>query len=247
MRYLIVVAVIVLFVRIDFLLSLFDRATGNSPTPPPEITNSDISSSREVISIAEDKNLAQTPRENFLALLEVFRISPEISIREKALEVFRENPLIFNDKIDKELESHIFRWRELLNNNEPEVVNFLLELMKILKGENLEMTKRFFALWMDINMENFIMAYSRTRDTNCTIATTFGDPIPDHEKLNEYYERQELLQDYIKKEKLDPVHKALATNCLLVLNLQLDKLDPKPLVQSPSATLPEEGSGGVSP
>lgn len=242
MRYLAVVAIIVLFVRIDYLLSLFDRATGNSPTPPPEISNSDISSSREVIPLSKDKNIAQTPKETFLALLEVFRISPDIAIREKALEIFRSNPAMFSDKIDKDLESQIFRWRDLLNNNEPEVVNFLLELMKVLKGENLEMSRRFFALWMDIHMENFIRAYSRTKDSNCTIVTTFGDPIPEHEKLNEYYERQEILQEYLKKEKLDPVHKSLATNCLLVLNLQIDKLDPKPLVQSP-----EEGSGGVSP
>ena len=88
------------------------------------------------------------------------------------------------------------------------------------------MVKKFFALWMDINMEQFLVAYSKTKDSNCIIATTFGDPIPENEKLNEYYEREDALKALLAKENINPVVEALAKNCLLVLGLEIAKIAP---------------------
>lgn len=223
MKYVAIVVVIIMFVRIDILLEMFDKATNSFEPSPPEIESADLGSTRELIPVSKDKNLQQSPREDFLSLLEVFRISPEASIRERAMEIFKNHPAMFTEKLDPTLESHVYRWREHLNNNEPETVNFLLDLMSILKGENLEMIKRFFALWMEIDMENFIAAYSRTKDTNCMIATTFGDRIPDTEKIKELYDREDSLKEILKNEKLNPVHRALANNCLLVLSMEFNK------------------------
>ena len=244
MKYVAIVVVIIMFVRIDILLEMFDKAINSFEPSPPEIGSTDLGSTRELIPVSKDQNLKQSPRENFLALLEVFRISPETSIRARAMEIFRNHPTIFNEKLDETLESQIYRWREHLNNNEPETVNFLLDLMNILKGENLEMIKRFFALWMEIDMENFIAAYSKTKDSNCMIATTFGDRIPEEEKIKELYDREDALKKMLANEKLNPIYRALANNCLLVLSMEFNKRPSQNIVP---VTPSEEGPVIVVP
>lgn len=250
MRYVAVIVVVIMFVRIDYLLGLFERAANYMKPAPPEV--SETTSGPEIIPVSKDQNLKQTPRENFLSLLEIYRITPDSSIRERAMSIFKDHPAMFSEKLDKGLESNVYRWREHLYNNEPETANFLLDLMSILKGENLVMLKKFWSLWMDINMANFIAAYSRTRDTNCSIATTFGDNIPQDEILNEYYDRYDSLKALLADEKLLPAHRALANNCLLVLQIQISKMDteasPVPTVspQTPEAT-PDPSATPVTP
>lgn len=235
MKYVAALVIIIMFVRIDVLLGLFDKATNSGEPAPPQVEISDINSSRDVISVPQDRNLKQTPRESFLAMLEVFRTSPDAATRERAMGIFKDHPTMFTEKLDPVLESLVYRWREHLNNNEPETVNFLLDLMGILKGENLQMIRRFFALWMEINMENFIAAYSRTRDTNCSIATTFGDIIPEEEKIKELYDREDALKALVADEKINSTHKALARNCLLVLGLAINKMAPENALENPPA------------
>jgi hypothetical protein len=160
---------------------------------------------------------------------------------------------MFNQKLDPQLENEIFRWRDLLNNNEPEAAKFMQDLMNILQGENLEMMKRFFSLWMDINMEHFLAAYSKTKDTNCSIATML-DNIPEEERLNEYVEREDALKAFVAKEKVDPIQKNLANNCLLVLQIEIAKFPPRPVEESSPeessavpVPVPTPDQGGVSP
>ena len=224
MKYVVIVAIIVLFVRIDYWLGLFDKASENFSTDSNEAVTTEINSGRETIPIANDSSFKTDPRVTFFSLLEYFRISPITETRERALNILKANPKMFGPKLDKELESRIFRWRDLLNNNEPELVSFLLDLMTILQGENQLMVNKFFSLWMEIDMENFIKAYSRTKDSNCMIATTFGDNIPEEEKINLYYDRETDLKIFLNKEKIDPVHRALANSCLLVLGVQISKM-----------------------
>lgn len=248
MKYIAVLVIIIMFVRIDVLLGLFDKASNSFKPAPPEVQNSDISSSREVIPVSQDRSLKQTPRENFLAMLEVFRITPDAPTRERALSIFKDHPTIFTDKLDPGLESQVYRWREHLNNNEPETVKFLIDLLNILKGENLQMVKRFFALWMEIDMENFIAAYSKTRDSNCSIATTFGDRIPEEEKIKELYDREDALKALVANDKLSPAQKALARNCLLVLGMEINKSSlPTQQVPQPEPAQEQPEAGGVSP
>lgn len=226
MKYIAILAIVVLMVRVDFIMGLVDKYFGNEP-PPADVSAEDISSKREVISVKQDVTLKQSPRQTFMAFLEDFRTAPVPEIRNQAISILKSNPKMFGPKLDTDLEARVFNWTELISNNEPEVVNFLLDLMGILQGENQEMLKRFFSSWMQINMEQFIAAYSRTKDSNCSIATTFPSPLPAEELLNEYYEREEALANVLAKEKLDPVHRVLAQNCKLVVTIQIDKLEPK--------------------
>lgn len=239
MKYLVILVVVILFTRIDYLLGLFDKASDRINNVPADVEVTG-SVGKEVIPVSQDRNLQRTTRDTLFALLEDFKTSPVADIRNRSMEILAKNPTMFNEKLDKELESRVFQWREHLNNNEPEVVNFMLDLLNVLKGENQEMVRRFFSLWMDINMEHFIAAYSRTKDSNCTIATTFGENIPEEEKVNEYVERLEFLNAYLAKEKNDPAHKALATNCALQLKVTVDRLAPPALPQSEPP--PEEAS-----
>lgn len=256
MKTIIILVVIVLLVRIDYFLGLFDKASEKFATEPQGTVVTEPIGNRELIPVAEDRTLKKTPKETFLALLEDFRTFPTPDIRERAMTIFKESPGMFSAKLDSDLESHVYSWRELLNNNEPEVVNFLLDLMNVLQGENLEMVKKFFALWMDINMSHFIPAYSRTKDSNCTIATTFGENIPEEEKINEYYEREEALKTYLERPNLDPAHKNLATNCRLQLTIAIEKIAPKNLESesdpdaAPATSItisPDPSAAGLTP
>lgn len=227
MKYIVVFAIVIILVRIDFFVGQVENAISKFTPAPPEVEAS-LARPQEIIPIAEDENLQQSPRVTYLALLGSFRVSPDSVIREKAMEIFKAHPTMFNDKLDLDLEAQIFRWQELLHNNNPEVVNFILDLSKILQGQNLEILKRFWALWMDIDMENFIIAYTKTKDSNCVIATTFGFNIPEEEKLKEYYDREDALREFLAKSDVPPTAKALANNCLLVLGLEINKIAPPP-------------------
>lgn len=228
MKYIVVLAIVIVLVRIDFFVGQIEKAITRLTPAPPEVEASLTRPQEIIIPVSEDENLQQSPRETYLALLASFRVYPEPTTRERAMEIFKAHPTIFTGKLDRELESQIFRWQELLHNNNPEVVNFILDLGKILQGENLEMLKKFWALWMDIDMENFILAYTKSKDTNCTIATTFGFNIPEEEKLKEYYDREDALRAVIAKTHIPPTAKTLANNCLLVLGLEINKIAPPP-------------------
>lgn len=233
MRYIVVLAVIILFVRVDFLLGLFERLGSDEPDSA-EIESSDILEQKVTIPLNKDQNIQQTPRENVLGLMEVFRTSPSQAIRERAMTILRENPKMFLDKPDPGLESAVYRWRELLINNEPEVVIFLLDLLQTLTGENKDIVRRFFSLWMDIDMKNFLVAYSKSKDSNCFIGALMGDPVSEEAKLNLLLERQENLKNLLQSDSLESSSQGLATKCLLVINLELGKLSP------PSETSPAE-------
>lgn len=238
MKYLVILVLVVVLVRIDVFLRLFDKMGEKLTGRQPETQSTEVTPPRATISLTEDQTLKQSPRQIFLGLLENFRSDPLKSNREQALNYFKAHPTIFTQKLDTELEATIYRWRELMVNNEPEVGVFLNDLLNILQGENQLMVKRFFSIWMDINMENFLAAYSKTKDTNCTIATVFGDSIPEEEKLNEYRDREDALKTFVMKEGANPSYKALANNCLMVLNIEISKYNP---------TLPETSEPEPAP
>lgn len=243
MKYVAILVIIIMFVRIDLLLQMFDNVTDNLEKSPQEVSSEEVKSKRETIPLAEDKTFKQTPKSSFLALMNDFHVNPSADVRLQALGVLKQNPNIFGTKLDKEFEQALYGWRDLLNNNEPELVNFLLDFQNFMLGQNLEAVKKFFALWMEINMEHFIAAYSRTKDSTCTIATILGDPIPEEERLNEYYDREDALRALLTKEKLDPAHKALTANCILQLTLMIDKIKPVAVTQ-PSE---EENNNSAAP
>jgi hypothetical protein len=234
MKYVLIIFGIAILLRIDFILDLFDRANRKMENREPVVEVSESKSDRTVVSIDQDQMLNTSPKEAFFTFLDAFHSAPDAEIRIRAMSWLKEHPKLFNQILDKDLESKIFKWRDHLNNNNTEVVNFILDLMAVLPGENQEILKNFFALWMDINMEHFIISYSRTKDTNCSIATTFGDPIPEEEKMNDYYQRIDSLKIILQKEKIEPIHRALAANCVLQLETLTQKLAPQePSVEPP--------------
>lgn len=250
MKYVLIFAAVVFLMRIDFWLNLIEEATnkyGKSLESQPRIEAENIQTKREVISVSEDKSLKQTPKMRFLALLNDFHDKPSATTRESALQIFKSSPAIFGQKLDRELESQIFNWRDLLTNNHPESAKFMVDLMNLLQGENLEMMKRFFSLWMGVNMDHFLTAYSKTKDVNCTIAQVFGDNLSEDEKVNEFYEREAALKVIMANEKTPPPEKILATNCLIVIGTELEKRNMKPDLPAPEPIQPEPTQTGVSP
>lgn len=239
MKYALILVVVILFVRIDYIMGLFDSASERLASNQGGAEVSETIAPRDVIPVTKDLTLQKSKKDTFLALIEDFQVAPTAEIRNRAMSILKENPAMFTQVLDKSLENHIFQWRDLLNNNEPEVVNFLIELEGTLQGENLSMLKKFFSLWMDINMEHFIAAYVRSKDTACSIATVFGDKIPEEEIVNEYVERQDALTAFLAKEKVDPKQRQLATNCSLQLKIIIEKLAPAPLMPEPSESEPE--------
>lgn len=227
MKYIAVLALIVFLVRIDFFMGIIDRLYDKASPAPADVKSEDVGSNREVIPVNKDVSLKQNPKLNFLSLMEDFKTAPVAEIRNRAMNVLRENPTMFGIKLDSDLEGQVFGWRELVSSNEPEVANFVLELMAVLQGENQELMKRFFVAWFDTNLPFFIAAYSRTKDANCAIAKTFPYPLSEEDQLNEFYEREEMLIAFLGREKLDPVHKELAQNCKLQVVIEIDKLAPK--------------------
>lgn len=226
MKYIVILVIVILFARIDYFLKIFEDTKNKVNSSPVEVEFSESLSQKELTSVSEDKTLKKTSKDLFLALLEDFHTTPSSDNREKAIEILKNNPNLFSDKIDLDLEGHVFRWRDLINNNNPELVKFLVDLMNILRGENLEVIRRFFSIWMDVDMENFIKAYSNSKDINCTIAPLFGESIPENERINEYYDRQNALQNFISRSNINEAHKSLAEKCILQLSMAIDKLSP---------------------
>lgn len=222
------------------ILEYYDKMIGNAEPPQADIEETDIRSNRETIPVGKDRNLKQTPRDKFFSVLEDFHRSPKPEVRMQAIQILKDNPVMFGPQADPELTNHIFRWRDLLVNNDPELVNFLYDLWAILPGQNQETIKRFFSIWMDVNMEHFIAAYSRSKDNLCSIAGYFGETIPEEEKLNEYYDREDALKAIIQKEGVNPLHKALATNCLTNLGIEISKIAPGD--SAPAESAPATGT-----
>jgi hypothetical protein len=85
----------------------------------------------------------------------------------------------------------------------------------------------------------------KTKDSNCSIAGLIGYRIPEEEFLNEYVERRENLLKFLSNEKLDSALRAFATNCELVVSLEINKLSPQllnstgPEVEQNPSVIPE--------
>lgn len=247
MKYVWVAVVVVLLVRVDFVLQYFDKAVSkyqNSGTV--ELKPGELVSETELVSVQDDMALKTTPRKTFLSLLDDFQAAPDPTIREKALEILRKTPGMFTLKLDKDFEASVFKWRDLLAQKNKSAQGFVLDLMKIVKGENLEMLKHFFSYAIDVDIKDFLTTYSKSDDTNCLIMGYLGDRLSDEEKYNELLERAKVLDAYVATPTFDP-QKPYAQKCQIVLRLELDKLRgasqievqaPAPASPPPTGTTP---------
>ena len=223
MKYVWIAVVVVLLVRVDFVIRFFDKvAERYQNSKRVEIKANELVSETELVSVRDDMTLKSTPRRTFLSLLDDFQVAPHPTIRERALELLKNNQGMFTQKLDKDLESSIFKWRDLMTQKNKSAQGFLLELMKLVKGENLDMLKHFFSYAIDVDIKDFLTVYSKSDDTNCLIMGYLGDRLSDQEKYNELLERAKVLDAYVATPTFDP-QKPFAEKCQIVLRLELDK------------------------
>lgn len=240
----IILVVVILLVRVDLLLKLFDKGMEKYNAPEQPTLPLVIEPPSEVVSFNDDRNLKQSSRRKFLALMEDFHANPSKEVREKAIETLKADKKLLGPVLDSDFEASLFTWRDLLLQENPEVALFLLDLLSEVTGENQDAVKRFFSIMMDINLEQFIKFYSKSKDVNCTIASLLGDRIPEEEKLNELREREDSLAAYLTKENLAPNLKQFATSCQMVLNLFVSQQPaPVPAVEP----VPSESSEAPIP
>jgi hypothetical protein len=136
----------------------------------------------------------------------------------------KNNPTLFNEKLDRELEVKIYRWREHIQQKNKIVYEFIFAMMKILKGENLEMLKRFSTLLIDYDLPEFLNYTSLSSDTSCLVSISLADSLPEEEKYNELVERLTLFQTIIKSHGVTPGQKMYAEKCYNLIKFQVDKI-----------------------
>lgn len=238
MKYVWIAVVVVLMTRIDFFLELFQSTSNKiARTTSREVKVNEVVSDSQIIPLKNDQAIQVSPRLTFLTMLEDFRGDPSADLRNSAMDLLRAQPSMFTDKLDRELESGIYRWRDLLVQRQPEVHNFLQDLLNTLKGENAEMVRRFYSFGMDVNMADFLNAYARSKDSTCQVGILLADPLPEDERYNELAERLSALEEFLKNEKLDTAVKVMALRCETAIKLALEKM--RLALPAPEAAAPE--------
>jgi len=223
MKYVVILIVVVILVRIDVILRLFDKTATKYQNNSNEIKSDEDIPSSEIIPAGKELSAQSTPRKTFISILNDFSYVPDANFKNKAIELLRTHPTMFTDKLDRELESSLYRWRDLLVQRNKITHEFLMEMMKSLKGENLEMLKRFFSFAIDIDLAEFLALYSKSSDINCMIMVNLGDNLPIEEKYNELAERLKALDKFLLADREETI-KVYAQRCQMVLKLQVDKL-----------------------
>jgi hypothetical protein len=245
MKYVLIFALVVVIAQIDVVMKLVEKSASVFTRQKDKITGpapSEIKRTTEVVPYNDDPTLKMTPHAKVLSLMESFKLSPEPEVRVKILEDMKVIPKMISTPLDKQMETRVFEWRDLLIHGNEQVLIFLVELQNLLQGENQEMIRRFFSLLMDQDLDLFMKHYVKTKDVNCKIVTVFGDQIPEEEKINEYQARMDALTIFLAKENLDPAMKQLATNCQLFLKAHMDNLNAPPVapqtMTTPTLTTP---------
>lgn len=234
MKYALIIAGILILLRIDDMLRLFDKASLYLGKEPTAVIDADeIRPTTEMISVTDDKFIKQTPKSRFINMLETFSRNPDSTLRQKAMEELKAHPTMFSEKLDSSLESAVYSWRDLLTQNSSELPLFLLDLLKVLRGENREMVLRFYSLVMDQHPATFFANYAQAADTNCLIALMMDQNIAAEERKNLLFDREKILNEFVNAEKVDPVQKRLAETCLLKLRNYLTPADPLPAPATP--------------
>jgi hypothetical protein len=234
MKYVWMIVVVIVLVRIDSILTFIDKGFGRFNRPNEESVSSATSPAKEIVPLSTNLGQQTNPRLIFFSLLTNFKTNPDKNNHEKILEHLRNYPALFNDNLDSSLEASIYSWRDLLVQRNIETVDLLINLITILKVENQSMVQRFLTILFDTDIKTFLKAYNRTKDVGCTIATQIADNLPEIEKYNELIERSDNLDSYLAGEEVDTGTKQLAINCQTTLKVELEKL--KTIYGAPGST-----------
>lgn len=216
---------VLIIIKIDVFMHLFDKTSNKIQRYfTPASQSPTVSEIPEIIPLNEDRSFKQNPKRTLLMLLNEFKVNPESATRLKIISIIKSNPSLVGSDLDPRFESAVFGLRDLVYLKDKELPLLLVDLLNVLKGENRGMVRRFFSLMMDDDLNNFLKVYSLAKDENCMIASELGDELPDQEKLNELRSRLKSLMKYLERE--DATHKVLASNCQLVVQIQINKLSP---------------------
>lgn len=225
MKYIVLILLVAFIARVDFIMDKIDSFRDGRRASNVAVTKiEDLQSDRSTVAVENDLSLKQSPKERLLTIIESFKTNPEATLRESAIDVIKTEPTLLKGGKDTEFEGKLFELRDLFYNRNPELIRFLNELLEILKGENKGVVIKFYSMLMDINMEQFLTAYSSTKDTNCLMARIVAGDLTSNEKVTLFEDRENDLQRIIKKESTAPAIKTLANSCYLVLGLAKDKL-----------------------
>jgi hypothetical protein len=222
MKYVLMFVVAIILIRIDKVIEIGEKGYMMFQSEPAQQDKLAGLGDSPVI-VRSETNVKLSPRQEFLAFLDGFKVSPDASYREQAISLFRDHPQMFSEKGDKNLEARIYAWRDLIVQNSEELPLFLLDLMNIMKGENKITVTRFFSLVMDLNIDMFMSSYPRTKDPACAPVTLIEAAVPPEERLPELYERMGILEEFLAKEKLPADKKLYANLCLNTLKIHLEK------------------------
>lgn len=224
MKYILILAAVVVIVRIDWVLRLFDKTSTKFGSSQSVVVSEDVQPADAGVSFKNDPTITQSPRNLFFAMVQNFITKPDQQMRDNALDVLRKNPTIIPVSLDKELEGVLEKFRELLRQKNAEAAKFLIELAPMLHADNSNAVKAALSTLIDVDLGEFLTLYHASQDTNCAIATVQGDQISEEEKFNELIERAKAFDLYLASDKLDPLIKPFAVHCQLVLKLYLDKI-----------------------
>jgi hypothetical protein len=227
MKYIVGIILVVLLIRIDFILGLFDSVRERVSTPAASVLDDDSASSKpKTIPMDKDRAVNTSSRDNFLNVLALFSKNPDESYRLKAFEILRENPDILGNKSDTEFNQTIFSWRDLIERENNELIQFLNDLLMVLSGESRMTVVSFYSLILDEKPEFFVKSLSYEADKTCTIARHFSDKMSLAEKMVILKYRYAFLERIFLSEDFSPAEKRIANSCIESVRLEQEKLMP---------------------
>lgn len=237
MKYVAIIAAVIFILRIDFILGLFDRAKEkvSSSTTKEETIN--LSPSENLISVTDDKALKLTNKMKTIGLLQEFHSNPTEVVRSNIIATLKTSRDLLGEKLDKDLEASLYVNRDLLPQKNPQFLALLIDLMKILKGDNHLVVKKFFSLYADLDLKSFFSLYPFQLDSNCQVMGLIGDNLDVEEKVNLLMERSEQLASLLQKNPPDKNVAEYGKICEIVLSLELKKYEPTAAPVSEDSTV----------
>lgn len=217
MKYIFLVVLALIILRIDMFVGVVERAWQKIPQSSKEETVEPF----EVPSVSTlaVSNFQQNQTNQFQLLLEEFGYHPDRPTRDLVREFLRTNSNV-SDISPQNLFSGLEKWSSHVASENPEVLLLLNELMDVFRGENYKVLQQFYSNYLDQSPEIFFHYYPVSKDPNCIVAkyTWNNSNFLDQDSLKSRYEKIEQVSA-----KIDPMKLEFSKNCLLVIRVEFSK------------------------
>lgn len=222
MKYVLFAILLLIFLRIDMFIGVVERAWNKVPRPQgTEVVVEPIET--PPVSTFSVAGLQEDQISQFRLLMTEFTYKPDKLTRELLINYIKSNPSVLEIK-DTILFSELEKWVPLIQEDNPEVLLTLNDLMGLFKGASLQVLFQFYSNFLERNTEFFFHYFPIAKDPNCIVAKYAWN----HENsLNE--ERLLLRKNQIEglAGKIEAGKTDFASNCLLVIRVESSKL-PQP-------------------